>query len=488
MRSLQGRLTLYTAGGAAILLVAGGIVVDRLVRASLDAEFDRNLLAKAMTLVALTEQDAGRVEFDFVERVMHEYGVSERAEYFELWLPDATPLAKSPSLAATDLPRPGATEMRPSFRNLLLPGGRRVRVVSFAFVPEQDAVELAGPDGAPPDTAKARETRVGIAVARGTEDLAALLSSVRWSLGAVCAVLLGMLAFVVRAAVRRGLAPLRQVAGEVRALDPARLDARIGAVASHEELAPVIHQLNALLERLDAAFQRERRFSGNVAHELRTPIAELRTMAEVGRNWPADADLVRAFFGDLVNLADDMERTVANLLMLARLDAGQQGVDTGVVDLEGLIERSWRPFAAEAEQRRVVIENRIGEGVRVMTDGDKLALILANLFSNAVHHCPPGSVVVAEARGEDDRAQVVVTNPASDLTADDLPLLFERFWRKDAARSARRHAGLGLSLVQALAKVLGLEVRPALSADGRFTMTVSGLRVARYDSPSTARV
>jgi two-component system sensor histidine kinase QseC len=494
MRSLQGRLILYIIGGAAAMLLISGIALDRLVGNHLKAEFDKGLLVKAMTLVAFTELDGNLVEFDFVERLMPEYGASAKAEYFQLWLQDNRLLARSPSLGDRDLPRTAASLDQPRFLDLALPDARRGRAVSFSFIPQEDAFELSEPETndstarlpaeaektgtsiVAPARAPARDVRVEIAVAKGTEELDSFLAAMRYSLAATFLLLALGTALLVHFSVRHGLKPLRRIAAEVRRLDSSNLQRRIESVSSDRELAPIVRQLNQLLERLDAAFQRERRFSGNVAHELRTPIAELRTIAEVGRNWPADEKLVRQFFSDLVNLGDDMERTVTNLLMLARLEAGQQPVEAGTVDLAKLIEKSWRPFSAEARKRKLAIEYRTGDGLQVATDGDKLALILTNLFSNAVSYSPEGSVVVTEVREAQSRIHIDVSNPTIDLTVPDLPLMFERFWRKDSARTQGRHAGLGLSLVQALAAALHLEINPQLRADGKFTITISGLQ------------
>lgn len=496
MRSLQGRLTLYIIGGAAAMLAISGLAIDRLVGSHLKAEFDKSLLVKAMTLVALTELDGNVVEFDFEEKLMPEYGAAQKAEYFQLRLQDNRLLAKSPSLGDADLPQSAAPPEQPSFTDLTLPDGRHGRAVAFSFAPQEDAFELTesepggpitglaagsaqtGPDIAVPARAFQPDVRVAIVVAKGTGDLDALLASLRTSLAATFLILALATGTLVHFSVRHGLKPLRRIAAEVRGLDSSNLQHRIASAASDRELAPIVQQLNQLLERLDAAFQRERRFSGNVAHELRTPIAELRAMAEIGRNWPADEKLVREFFNDLVDLGDDMERTVANLLMLARLDAGQQTVEAEKVDLAGLIDRSWRPFSGEAQKRNLAIENRTGAGLQVNTDRDKLALILTNLFSNAVSYSPKGSVVVTEVREADAKIHIDVSNPTADLTVPDLPLMFERFWRKDSARTQGHHAGLGLSLVQALAAALRLEISPQLRADGKFTVTISGLQTA----------
>jgi hypothetical protein len=179
MRSLQGRLILYIIGGAAAMLLVSGIALDRLVGNHLKAEFDKGLLVKAMALVAFTELDGNLVEFDFVERLMPEYGASAKAEYFQLWLQDNRLLARSPSwrptpprtAASLDQPRfgPGAAG-RPARQGglvLLYPAGRRVRSNGTNDSTARLSAEAEDRHGiVAPARAPARDVRVGITVAK----------------------------------------------------------------------------------------------------------------------------------------------------------------------------------------------------------------------------------------------------------------------------------------------------------------------------------
>lgn len=489
MASIQSRLTLYIVVGTAILLVTAGVVVDRLLRNQLERDFDRNLLDKAMLLVSLTDRDARIIEFDFSDEFMPEFGDEdgEEAEYFEFRLPDGTPFARSESLEDDVLMNTTSPGDEPRFEDVELPDGRDGRMVVLSFAPQvdideeevsetqastagdEDETQVLIPDSLPEDV------KVELAVAKGKETLTELLGAIRTTLVTACLGLIGAVAIFVHLCVDRGLMPLRMIAGEVRNLDSTKLNTRLRTAPKSEELRPITDQLNHLLERLDEAFEREKRFSGNVAHELRTPIAELRTLAEVGSKWPADQSMVKGFFGDLVDLADDMERTVTNLLNLARLDAGQQELELESVNLAKVIGKCWKQLAAEAEKKGIRLENRIGDDLMVRTDKDKLVLIVINLFVNAVNYSPEQSSIVVEAKITNSRIQFSVSNLSVDLTERDLPLMFERFWRKDKARTKGRYAGLGLALVAALGEILDLKVSPALDPDGRFTMTLSGL-------------
>ncbi|MGA8260885.1 MAG: ATP-binding protein [Arenicellales bacterium] len=493
MGSIQSRLTVYIVAGTAVLLIFAGIGIDRLLHRQLAGDFDRTLLYKAMVLVRLAEREGRIIEFDFNYDFMPEYKAreKEKAEYFELALPDGTPIAKSRSLGSASLPGATSPLANPVFRDINLPNGRKGRMVSFTFAPQRRTDDDEDADGVSgsgvnedeqtliqvPDNLAAN-VDVGISVAKSKASLIHLLDAIRAALSLTCLTLIVAVWLLVRFCVDRGLRPLREIAGEVRDLDSTKLHTRITTDPRSKELKPITDQLNHLLARLQHSFEREKRFSGNVAHELRTPIAELRTLAEVGKRWPGDQGMVEEFFGDLVSLADDMERTVTNLLSLARLDAGRQNVELESVNLSDLIEKCWKQISVEAEVKNVDLDNRISSDLRVTTDEDKLNLIVINLFSNAVSYCPPQSTIVVQAREADSEIQFSMSNLTLDLSERDLPLMFERFWRKDKARTKGRYAGLGLSLVQALGEILDLTVMPELAPDGLLTMTLRGFEPA----------
>ncbi len=489
MVSMQRRLTLYIILGTAVVLMGTGITIDYLLRNQLEREFDRNLLSKAMTLVALTEQEDGEVEFEFSHEFMPEFDAQEKAEYFELWLTDGTVVDRSRSLGDTHLPRNNQEVDKPRFAELILPDGRSGRIIQFTFSPprdedeeddeddekQRDATRQEGPENRSPD-ASSLGVRMDIALAKGRQDLDHLMTNMRTTLFVAFLSLMVALGLLARVSVNRGLRPLKKIAKDVQGLDANKLHMRLSDVTASEELAPITSQLNELLARLEDAFQREKRFSGNVAHELRTPIAELRAMAEVGKEWPADREMVKGFFSDLVDLANDMERTVNNLMMLSQLEAGTQRVEMAPIDLSRLIEKTWKRLASQANGKQVQLDNRVRDDLKVRSDENKLTLILTNLFSNAVSYSPDHSAIVVEVEESTVGARLAVSNPTVDLAEQDLPLMFERFWRKDEARTGGRHAGLGLSLVKALADILSIKISSVLDNSRRFTIVLSELQ------------
>ncbi len=432
------------------VIAATLLCVEDIAGTAVTEEFDAALLAETRGLRSLIAIEDGLVEFEYPTDAMPHFERKADAAYFQIWLHDGKvlPNGRSGSLpAGVDLARTESLSRAPSFRDMTLPDGRPGRSVQLSFVPGPDLADQA--DEEPAVAAYPVDYFFVLVVARSRERLDSLIASTRLAIvgaGAAAALLAGLL---VGLAVTSGLRPIRAISAQVRALDAENLGARVAAPGAPSELAPIVQQLNALLARLEASFERERRFASHVAHELRTPIAELRSLAEVGGRWPEDLASTRRFFTDVHDIAGRMERVVVDLLLLARCHAGVEKAQRRPVRLAPLV-RSL-PGAD-----RVEIE--IPEDLVVDSDPGKLSLIVANLLDNAVAYAAPGGPVRCVAEALDARFSLEVRNPAEPLTEEDMRSLAEPFWRKDRARSPEGHSGLGLSLVTALAQLLGLEV------------------------------
>lgn len=463
--------------GSCLLTLAAGLLLDNLIIRRLRSELDHALLTKARALVTLTHQADGAVEINFADEFMPEFSAPSAPEYFELWLADGTVLERSRSLGGRDLPRSPRLAREPAFRDLRLPDGRPGRLVEIAFVPQTEDDDDVWAEKLIDPTAPLPHDRLRTAVlvmARSRRELDLLIRSLYAVSFAVAALLALALGLLVHFSIRHGLRPLDEIGRQVETLDAERLDLRIRPRSPTLELTPVVERLNALLARLQVAFERERRFSSDIAHELRTPLAELRSLAGVGARWPEDREAVRSYFADVDAIARQMESIVVNLLSLARCDSGLEGLERAELDLRELIEETWSRFASDAEAKGLSFELDAGPHLTVVSDRGKLGMILSNLFSNAVSYSPAASAVSCSATVAGRKLEVAVANPAPLLESNDLPFLFERFWRKDAARADSLHAGLGLPLAKAFADLLGLELTAELDAGGRLVLRLRG--------------
>jgi two-component system sensor histidine kinase QseC len=178
-----------------------------------------------------------------------------------------------------------------------------------------------------------------------------------------------------------------------------------------------------------------------------------------------------------------MDRIVSNLLELARHDEGRAQVGPSQVVLRTVVDSAWAPLERPARAKGMRLAHEVDDSIVLTTDRDKLLLILSNLFANAVSYSPEGSTVQCRAQLVRGRLRLEVSNPAPDLEAADLEVMFDRFWRKDAARSGDRNLGLGLALVRAFADLLELKIEAELGPEGRLSIAL----VASPGSASSAR-
>lgn len=433
MRTLQARLTTAIFLGMITFLGVTGELLNRYLSAEMLRQYDETLLAKAMTLVTLTTQNQGRVELDFADEFMPEFERDERPEYFQIWLRNGDVLERSRSVEITFSPH-----MKDKDR--YFSNGEEEHIAEWSSL-----------------------TLTTIVVAKGLDTLNTFTAAIRWVLLATfsfLAIATGVFTWFV---VRRGLNPVRDVAQQVKLLRISELDRHVMLQQGADELKPVIDQINELLNRTQQAFQRETRFSDNVAHELRTPLAELRAMSEVALKWPNDIEVTDNLASEVFDVTVDMESVVRNLLMLARCESNTFSIENSKVDLRYLINKIWSRFSDNADNRGLKLLNTVSDDVVVTIDRDQLSLILKNLLNNTLAYSVKNTEVQVSFDLIGDQDVLSVSNETKDLTGQDVPYLFDRFWRKDPARSRGGHAGLGLSLVKSISQMLHLHISVSLS-------------------------
>lgn len=472
MSSIRARLTWLLSGGLLLLFGAGGAVIYLRTRSELARQDDAALLSKAWAMANALESEKGYLEVESVSGLERVFDRRGRPAFYEVWHGDAQVAARSPSLAGLDLPLLANTSAVPLFVSIELPDGRPGRAVGLRLHADAEA-EWHG------DPAQDPEHELTLVVADDVLDTSETLAALRTTLLAILGVsFLGMLG-VVGFALRRGLAPLEAMARAAETIGSETLDRRFTRDKLPSELDPIRMRLNDLLERLQSAFDRERRFNAAVAHELRTPLAELLTLAEVSLRWPDEPRDPEAAgedrnMSEVLAIAQQMQSLVDALLSLARIESGVETVERERVMLDRLVEDGLKPFRAKAEKRGLDLRCGIRRQVSVETHERMFRSIVSNLVANAVDHAPEGSLVEIEAHARQDQFRFSIANPAPELTDHDLPHLFDAFWRKDAARTDGRHCGLGLALTDALAKALGYRLRAEKDERGRLHMILEG--------------
>ena len=276
------------------------------------------------------------------------------------------------------------------------------------------------------------------------------------------------------------LRPLKCTSRELDKITAQRLDFRL-TEPKHKELQPLIKTINSLLDRIDTAFTRERQLTADIAHELRTPIAGLRSILEVALRQPRSEEFYRETLTEAKDILSRSHQMLENLLMLARIESGEVAPKEETVPLRSVVEECWRVFSHSADERQIRFENTINEQVYVKTDAEKFKIILNNILSNAVQYANTGGKVTVEAEVDKKKHSVAlnIINTGELIPESDLPHIFERFWRGDTARAETGvHSGLGLSIAQALCRLLSLNISAHNLPPDKVCFRISGLRLA----------
>lgn len=276
--------------------------------------------------------------------------------------------------------------------------------------------------------------------------------------------------------VRRGMRPIDQLGADIRAIRENQLSSRLANRDLPEELQPIVSGLNHLLERVEKAFDRERAFTANLAHELRTLLYGLRMKQDVVLMRPREGDAYRRALNECLSITIATQSMMENLLALARLDAGQITLKKEPVPLDEFLKEVWIAFDERAAERDLETVWDVAE-VKVETDRERLRLILNNLFDNAVSYANPKDEVRIQTGTDDDGAWMKICNTGCELSAEAASRVFERFWRGDEARTdVGSHCGLGLSLSQRLAELLGCEITAFVEPEDWFCVRLRFLK------------
>ncbi len=261
------------------------------------------------------------------------------------------------------------------------------------------------------------------------------------------AVALPALALLIWLGVGAGLAPLGGVAREVARRAPDNL-AHLDEASAPREISPLIGALNALFDRLRTSLEQERRFTADAAHELRTPLAAVKTQAQVALGATGEDERSRAL-GNVVAGTDRASRLVEQLLVLARLDPQKVLPHGQTVDLHELARQGVAEIAPAAAAKGVEVSLAAGDAAPVAGDAVLLAVLLRNLLDNAVRYTPAGGEVEVSVLRATGGVSLAVVDNGPGIPEAERGRVFERFHR--VLGSGEEGSGLGLSIVRRIA-------------------------------------
>lgn len=457
--SIRWKLTLWYGAVLSAVLAAFGTAVYVVMRNHLLSLTDAALAEELADLggdVALC-RDAR----DLPRELGVRYSSHEGYEFQVSTLRGAV-LFRSGGLGAGILPLPAASAERDSHQSAALPRLGRMRTAARVIPGPGGPLVVQAAVSLRPNDEALRELLL-VLCATGPLALAGALGG-----GSLLA--------------RQALAPVDRMAAAAAQITASRLDRRIDAPNEHDELGRLAHTLNDMMARLQRSFDEVRRFTADAAHELRSPLAMLRTEAEVAlrtaRNPARDAQVLE----NVLEEVERLTRLVNQLLFLCREDAG---LATGAVEsvrLDDVVRESADHMRAVAREKGVHLELSEPAPCRVVGNADRLHQLLYNLMDNAIKFTPPGGTIRVRSDAPNGRATVVVADTGVGIPPEHLAHVFDRFYRVDQVRSGESEGtGLGLAICRAIAEAHRGEIRiesdPGRGTRVMLTLPVESLEV-----------
>ncbi len=278
----------------------------------------------------------------------------------------------------------------------------------------------------------------------------------------------------------RSLSPVAAMSARAAEISSSNLNERLPVGSRRDELSALAEVVNGLLERLERAFAQQRRFMADASHELRTPVAVLRTEADVTRSRPTRTETeYRESVSVMRDSAQRLGRIVDDLFLLARADAGHLPLRLEALYLEDVVDEAARAVRNLARERDVRVQLLPLEDSPYDGDADLLGRVLLNLLDNAIKHSPAGGTVTLALMRSAHEYHITVTDEGAGIPPDAQPHIFERFFRADKARSrssgdATTGAGLGLAIGRWIAEAHGgrLELVRSSSSGTEFLLAL----------------
>jgi heavy metal sensor kinase len=275
---------------------------------------------------------------------------------------------------------------------------------------------------------------------------------------------------------RRALDPVARLTDSVRSISVGRLSGRLPISPTGDQLQRLAETCNDMLGRLESAVAQITKFTADASHELRSPVAFIRTVAEYAlRNPHIDAASAESF-RDIVRETEDASRLLDDMLTLARSDAGHFETVFETVDLAEIVEDSCARIqpAASAKQQALSVQTESAVPLRVTGDGPSLRRLFWILLDNAVKYTPLRGEIRVSLTGNAAEARVCVSDNGMGIPDSALPHIFDRFYRVDTARTQEEGTGLGLAIAKWIADVhhAALSVESRLNSGSTFQVVI----------------
>jgi len=472
MTSIKKKLSKYISISVSILLVGIFLVTDILVDTWISTEFDRAMKTKAGLLTTLISEDMQEVEFDFAGEFMPEFEGLNDPEYYQLWR-DNKVFERSDTLdlfELHDLPKLNVNIHETKIENITLPDGRSGRMLFIKFLPQIESEEREDSSFIEADFHKTQKP-MELAYAISNEGLNQIL----WFVDIIFIItsLLSIISvqIIVSKVVKKGLKPLVKLNGELKEIN---LNSDVTSISTHnlpDELIDIANGINGFINENKKLYSREKRITSDIAHELKTPIAELLNLSEVAIKFPHEKQITDNFYQDVLEISERLRKIVNGILLLQKSTSSGELVKKELnikVLINSIVDR-------ENKSGRKIEQSYVDKALIVLTNETAIDTILSNLINNAIYYSPERSLIfIAAIPSAENKLTIKVSNMSThQYDNDDLNSFFEPLWQKDESRTSSQRFGLGLAIVKSYSEKIGGSISVSKEQDQRITFTLT---------------
>lgn len=485
-RSLSGHLFRTLIPGFVLMLLLSGWIAKTMIGRNMLEEFDRTLDKQAIAIIGITEQDEDGVELEIYQEAMPYYFEANSQEYFEVHDTEGNRLFASETIREHNLGFELPENNIPVFQDIWLPNGSEGRAVRRTYFPKIDIddedsgseTDASQPFHIPGEIVKRAgftiaPTQVVVTAATSRRPLEEVLDELNLILLVTALITTSALVLLQNRAIKRAVRPINALVNSLRARTGSDVTTQLKMDTDIVELDVLSNTFNELLQSVSESMEREKTFSSNLAHEIRTPIAEMQSLLEVNRQWPDDPALRDNLSADLLGSLKRMELLVINILAIGRGESGQLDISGGY-DLSKGIESYLLSQKKRVAQRGLTFVLNVDNACIAVKGSQQWPIILTNVLNNAIEYSPSGSEVEISLIQSNDEFQLSFANVTEDLEVDDIERVFDRLWRKDSSRTGEEHSGLGLSLVRTFCQILGYQLNAKVVEGNLFKIVISG--------------
>jgi hypothetical protein len=457
--SLKGRLFFWSLLISSSLLIVLGYILHFEIKKAIFHSVEHTLHSKVQILKGLLHEEHGAIELELAEIVSGEYSVPRSGHYYKVLLENEV-FAASPSLVDGNFNLESG--------ELYSTNDQLNEKVYLSTGPANEPIMAIRHDFVifdQPATAYA---------AQSLEESMALISTFKHILFIAIPSTIGILSLIGLWITRESMKTLERFSSTIEKITHKTMNERISPELEVSEVKNIASSFNAMLDRLESAFETEKRLVADASHELKTPLSVINAQCDVLMQGESVDEKYAQALNRIKGASKSMNRLIGDMLSLTRLDSGLlSAADFTRVSLYECIDNALKFTEFLAKEKQVKIINKIPEDIHILGDRDMLSEVFLNIIENGIKYNRAGGTVEITATKNTDSADVSIQDTGEGIREGDSEKIFNRFYRADTSRS-KEGTGLGLSIAMAIIEAHGgrIQVKSGLDSGSCFILTL----------------